>query len=83
MIKESWKEQGFIDEPIAEQIDILTEIRRMCKEKNAVILAHYYTDRSLQEIAEACGFCCASHLNSRFKKAFGYSPSTFRYRAPR
>lgn len=55
MIKESWKGQGFIDEPIAEQIDIRTEIRRMCKEKNAVILAHYYTDRSLQEIADFIG----------------------------
>ena len=43
MIKEEWKQKGFIDEPVAEGIDLKAEIRRMCKEKNAVILAHYYT----------------------------------------
>ena len=55
MIKKEWKEKGFIDEPISEGIDIRAEIRRMCKEKNAVILAHYYTDRPLQEIADFIG----------------------------
>lgn len=55
MIKQSWKEKGFIDEPIPEDIDIRAEIRRMCKEKNAIILAHYYTDKPLQEIADFIG----------------------------
>lgn len=41
------------------------------------------TDRPIWEIAEKCGFCCASHLNTRFKAAFGHSPSVFRYRNPR
>ena len=44
MIKEEWKELGYINEPIADDIDIKAEIRRMCDEKNAVILAHYYTE---------------------------------------
>lgn len=40
------------------------------------------TDLSIQAVAELCGFCCASHLNTRFKSAFGYSPTAFRYRNP-
>lgn len=54
-IKESWKEKGYIDEPIDKDIDIKSEIRRMCKEKNAVILAHYYTDGVIQDIADFVG----------------------------
>ena len=41
------------------------------------------TGLSIQAVAERCGFCCASHLNTRFKAAFGHSPSVFRYRNPR
>ena len=55
MIKESWKEKGFVDEPIPEGTDLKKEIRRMCKEKNAVILAHYYTDGAVQDIADFVG----------------------------
>ena len=40
------------------------------------------TRLSMQDIAEKCGFCCSSHLNTRFKAAFGHSPSMFRYRNP-
>lgn len=55
MIKDSWKAKGYIDEPIPEGTDLKAEIRRLCKEKNAVILAHYYTDKPLQEIADFIG----------------------------
>jgi len=55
MIKDSWKQKGYVDEPIPEGIDLKSEIRRLCKEKNAVILAHYYTDKPLQEIADFIG----------------------------
>ncbi len=54
-IKESWKEKGYIDEPIDKDIDVKSEIRSMCKEKNAVILAHYYTDGVIQDIADFVG----------------------------
>ena len=54
-IKESWKKKGFIDEPVSADIDLRAEIRRMAKEKNAVILAHYYTDGALQEVADFVG----------------------------
>ena len=39
MLKNEWKEKGFVDEPIAEETDLKTEIRRLCKEKDAVILS--------------------------------------------
>ena len=55
MITETWKEKGYVDEPIPEGTDIREEIRRMCKEKNAVILAHYYTDGAVQDIADFVG----------------------------
>lgn len=55
MIKESWKQKGFVDEPIPEGADLAAEIRKMCKEKNAVILAHYYTDGAVQDIADFVG----------------------------
>ena len=54
-IKQSWQEKGYVCEPIPADIDIKAEIRRMCKEKNAVILAHYYTDGAVQDIADFVG----------------------------
>ena len=38
---------------------------------------------SIQSVAEKCGFCCASHLNTRFKAVFGHNPSVFRYQDPK
>ncbi len=55
MLKKEWKEKGFIDEPIKEGIDIKAEIRRMAKEKDAIILAHYYTKGEIQEVADFIG----------------------------
>ena len=54
-IKDSWKNKGYIDEPIPEGIDLAAAIRQMCKEKNAVILAHYYTEGALQDVADFVG----------------------------
>jgi len=55
MIKEEWKKSGYATEPIPVEIDIKKEIKKMCKEKNAVILAHYYTIGEVQEIADFIG----------------------------
>ena len=54
-VKESWKAKGYIDEPVPEGTDLKAAIRQLCKEKNAVILAHYYTEGDLQDIADFVG----------------------------
>ncbi|MBP7358104.1 MAG: quinolinate synthase NadA [Prevotella sp.] len=55
MIKNEWIEKGYIDEPIDKNIEIVKEIRQMCKDKNAIILAHYYTQGAIQDIADFIG----------------------------
>ncbi len=54
-MKKEWKKQGFIDEPATEETDLKVEIRRMCEEKHAVVLAHYYTEGPVQEVADFIG----------------------------
>lgn len=55
MVKEVWKEKGYIDEPVDKNVDLKNEIRRLCKEKDAIILAHYYTVGDIQDIADFVG----------------------------
>ena len=55
IVDNKWKELGYVNEPIPEGTDIKAEIRRMCKEKNAVIMAHYYTEGEIQDIADFIG----------------------------
>jgi quinolinate synthetase A subunit len=55
MIKEEWKKQGFIDEPVSSAIDLKEAIRALCKEKDAIILAHYYTTGDIQDVADFVG----------------------------
>ena len=54
-LKKEWKEQGFINEPEKNDVDLKAEIRRMCQEKGAIILAHYYTIGDIQDIADFVG----------------------------
>jgi quinolinate synthetase A subunit len=54
-MKKEWTEKGCIDEPVAEGIDLKKEIRQLCREKNAVLLAHYYTVGEVQEVADFVG----------------------------
>lgn len=46
---------GYVNEPVAENIDLIAEINRLRKEKNAVILAHYYVDEAIQDLADYVG----------------------------
>ena len=54
-MKKEWIEKGCIDEPVDESVDLKKEIRRLCKEKDAVIMAHYYTVDDVQEVSDFIG----------------------------
>ena len=55
MVKKEWIEKGYVDEPVDETLDLKAEIRQLCKEKDAIILAHYYTQGEIQDIADFIG----------------------------
>ena len=55
MVKNDWIKKGYVDEPIDETLDLKAEIRKLCKEKDAIILAHYYTVGEIQDIADFVG----------------------------
>lgn len=54
-IDNKWLEAGYIAEPVAENIDLKAEIRQLCAEKKAVVMAHYYTTKDIQEVADFIG----------------------------
>ena len=49
------KEKGFIDEPVDPKLKLVEEINRLKKEKNAIILSHFYVEGELQDIADFVG----------------------------
>lgn len=55
MVKQEWVKKGYIDEPVDKNLDLKEEIKKLCREKNAIILAHYYTKGEVQDIADFVG----------------------------
>ena len=54
-MNKDWENKGYVDEIVDKSLDLKAEIRKMCKEKDAIILAHYYTVGDVQDIADFVG----------------------------
>ena len=54
-INQMLEEKGYIDEPVDPKLKLVEEINRLKKEKNAVILSHFYVEGELQDIADYVG----------------------------
>jgi quinolinate synthase len=53
--KQGLIKKGFLDLEIDPQIDLFAEIQKLKKEKNVLLLAHYYQETDIQDVADYIG----------------------------
>ena len=54
-VNERLKNKGFLGLDVPKDLDLSTEIKDLKKKKNAVLLAHYYQEGVIQELADYLG----------------------------
>ncbi|NBS18465.1 MAG: quinolinate synthase subunit A, partial [Flavobacteriia bacterium] len=47
--------KGYLDFEVPKDLDLVAAIKQLKKEKNAVLLAHYYQEAAIQELADYLG----------------------------
>ncbi|MDF2180699.1 quinolinate synthase NadA [Neptuniibacter sp. CAU 1671] len=71
LVQEHFAKEHLPDDMTAAQVAVYkTEIKQLLKEKDACLVAHYYTDALLQELADETGGCVSDSLEmARFGNA--------------